>query len=136
GRYVCDNFLAEAGNPFHRYLMHVLLRYLFKRDQAKVLHWLRDRKVADSFLKDLGADERIDRKYKIFDAIKLLISLFTPEVACGLVNPKEAAERARGKVFFLAFDQIEGRAALFDSDKDWFTFFAQVAELYNALPNV
>jgi hypothetical protein len=67
------------------------------------------------------------------DALKILISLFTPEVARPLAaNGTEQ----RGRVFFFAFDQMEGRKELFDREDDWFKFFAQLSELYNALPNV
>lgn len=131
--YVCDKFLPEKGNPFHRYVLRVLLRYLFPEDRELVLHWLRRKNVQAQFVKKLGAEEAIDRHYKVLDTLKILISLFTPDVTRNL-NPGAASPQDR--VFFFAFDQIEGRAELFEREEDWFKFFAQLAELYNALPNV
>jgi hypothetical protein len=158
--YVCDRFLAQAGNPFHRYVMQVLLRYLFEGERDIVVQWLRGKTVEKEFARkiegsvlavrrtreqdwgdaqelyrQIGAEEHIDRHYKAFDAIKILISLFSSEVARGLSGaPSEGP--TQGKVFFLAFDQTEGRDELFDERDDWQHFFAQLSELYNALPNV
>jgi hypothetical protein len=131
--YVCDRFLHESANPFHRYVMRVLLRYLFPEDREKVLHWLRRKNVPAAFLLRLGAEDAIDRSYKVIDTIKILISLFSQEVARGL---SPSGEGGRSRVFFFAFDQIEGRKELFDREEDWFKFFAQLSELYNTLPNV
>jgi hypothetical protein len=132
--YVSSRFLSDSGNPFHRYVLHVLLRYLFPDDRELVLHWLRGKQVHKEFLKKLGALDAIDRHYKVVDAIKILISLFTPDVDHNLAPSGPA--NSRGRVFFFAFDQMEGRQELFEKDADWFKFFAQLSELYNALPNV
>jgi hypothetical protein len=131
-REVCDRFLHNSGNPFHRHVLSVLLRYLFEDERERVLHWLRGRDV--SFQKATGVDERIDAHYKVMDAIKILVSLFTAEVSRSL-RPVERAG-ARGRVFFFAFDQMEGRQELFESEADWMKFFGQLSELYNTLPNV
>jgi hypothetical protein len=133
-RYLCDRFLKDTANPFHRYVLYVLLRYLFAEEREKVLHWLRRRPVDGHFLRVLGMEDQIDRHFKVFDTIKILISMFTPEVARALAGP--LGQAVRDKVFFFAFDQIEGRQELFEEEKDWFKFFAQLSELYNALPNV
>jgi hypothetical protein len=132
--YVCDLFLPEPGNPFHRYVLRVLLHYLFEEDREKVLHWLRCKPVEGHFLKSLGAQDQIDRAYKVIDTLKVLISLFTPEVTRNLSS--EPGQSGQDKVFFFAFDQMEGRQELFEDKADWFKFFAQLSELYNALPNV
>jgi hypothetical protein len=79
--YVCTRFLHESAHPFHRYVLRVLLRYLFPEDREVVLHWLRRRPVGDFFLRRLGAADSIDANYKLIDTIKVLISLFTDEVA-------------------------------------------------------
>jgi hypothetical protein len=129
--YVCDRFLHDSGNPFHRYVLRVLLRYLFADEREGVLHWLRRREV--DFSASTGAKEQIDASYKVIDTIKILVSRFTSEVSRNL-SPDEAARR--GKVFFFAFDQMEGRNELFERDEDWMKFFAQLSELYNTLPNV
>jgi hypothetical protein len=128
--YVCDRFLPRKGHPFHRYVLQVLLRYLYPEDREKTLHWLRGKNVHGYFLPRLGAEDYIDKKYKALDAIKVLLSLFSPEVSERLNQDR------KGKVFFLAFDQLEGRDELFEKDDDWFEFLAQVSELYNSLPNV
>lgn len=160
GAYVCDRFLVEPGNPFHRYVVQVLVRYLFEEERDVVTQWLRGKRVEKDFTKKIegseraarraqeqewqeerqlyghvGAEEHIDRQYKAFDAIKILISLFSSEVARGLAGT-QATDQTRGTVFFLAFDQTEGRDELFDEEEDWKQFFAQLSELYNALPNV
>jgi hypothetical protein len=130
--YVCDRFLHEGGNPFHRYVMRVLLRYLFEDERELVEHWLEGKPVDFSPLP--GVKEAMNASYKLIDTIKILISLFTADVARGL--GAEGASDRRGKVFFFAFDQMEGRQELFKEDDDWMTFFAQLSELYNTLPNV
>ena len=96
------------------------------------MHWLRGREV--NFLKATGVDERIDADYKVIDAIKILVSLFTSEVSKKLRagDTKEGL----GRVLFFAFDQMEGRQELFESEGDWPKFFGQLSELYNTLPNV
>jgi hypothetical protein len=132
--YVCDRFLPRAGNPFHRYTLRVLLQYLFESDRERVLHWLRRRRVDEHFIKKLGADDAIDHHFKVIDVLKILISLFTRDVAHHLTPP--GAKPSSQRTFFFAFDQTEGRDELFESEEDWFTFFAQLSELYNALPNV
>jgi hypothetical protein len=135
--YVCNLFLPEreGGNPFHRYVLRVLLQYLFEDDREVVLHWLRRKVVPDRFLaKKLRAEDRIDRTYKVIDTLRILITLFTPEVCRNLTS--RDGKPSRDKVFFFAFDQMEGRQELFEDKADWFRFFAQLSELYNTLPNV
>jgi hypothetical protein len=132
--FVCKRFLFDSSNPFHRYAMHVLLRYLFAEDREKVLHWLRRKPVHKHFLRALGAHDEIDRNYKVFDVVKILVSLFTPDIARKLQSA--GGRPGRDAVFFFAFDQSEAREALFDSPEEWKRFFAQLSELYNALPNV
>jgi hypothetical protein len=132
--YICARFLHESGNPFHRYVLQVLLCHLFYENREQVVHWLRRRPVGDYFLRHIGAADEIDKNYKIIDTIKVLISIFSDEVADGLSlgSPKPSMPL----VFFFAFDQPEGRHELFDSEDDWRKFFAQLSELYNSLPNV
>jgi hypothetical protein len=132
--HVCARFLHESGHPFHRYVLQVLLRHLFPAEREHVVHWLRRRPVGDHFLRRLGAADGIDANYKVIDTIKVLISLFSDEVAAGL--SLGAAAPSTPLVFFFAFDQPEGRDELFDSDGDWRRFFAHLSELYNGLPNV
>ncbi len=121
--YVCKRFLVNSSNLFHRYAMRVLLRYLFVEDREMVLHWLRRKPVADYFLQKLGVRDEIDRKFKVMDVIKILISLFTPDVSARLTT---AGKSCPDLVFFFAFDQAEAREALFESDSEWRTFFAQL----------
>jgi hypothetical protein len=133
--YVCDVFLREGGNPFHRYILRVLLQYLFEEDREQVLHWLRRKAVPNRFLvKKIGAEDQIDRSYKVIDTLRILISLFTPDV-CRTLTSRDG-KPSKDKVFFFAFDQMEGRQELFEDKADWFRFFAQLSELYNTLPNV
>jgi hypothetical protein len=132
--HVCGKFLHESAHPFHRYVVHVLLRYLFPEDRELVVHWLRRRTVEDAFLKRLGAADAIDANYKQIETIKVLISLFTDEVASALSAGAPRASEPR--IFFFAFDQPEGRDELFDNEGDWPKFFAQLSELYSCLPNV
>jgi hypothetical protein len=136
-RYVCSRFLHQSSHPFHRYVMHVLLRYLFEEDRELVRAWLRRRPVGEQFLRRLAIHDEIDQNYKLVETIKVLISLFGAEVSRGLSQGRGHVSPAR--VFFFAFDQAEGRDALFegaDSEREWLKFFAQLSELYNALPNV
>lgn len=130
--YVCDRFLHNSGDPFHRHVLGVLLLYLFEENRDQVLHWLRRREV--SFLRATGVDERIDANYKVVDAIKILVSLFTSEVSRNLRAGEKGPER--GRIFFFAFDQMEGRQELFNDEREWMKFFGQLSELYNTLPNV
>jgi hypothetical protein len=138
--YVCDRFLADKSNATHRYALRVLLTYLFpSREETgigtreRVLHWFRGRANNDYFTRRLGANERLDRQYSLFDAVKLLVHLFSPAVSKELST---ADFPCPSRVFLLVFDQAEGRNELFESDKDWMDFFAHLAELYNTLPNV
>jgi hypothetical protein len=130
--YVCDQFLYDPSHPFHRYALHVMLRYLFEEDRESVLAWLRGRKVNESFLHKVGSEDAIDRKYKVMDVVQILISLFTPEVT----NHLGPEGKGRDRVFFLVFDQMEACEELFSSEDEWFTFFAKLSEVYNSLPNV
>lgn len=132
--HVCGKFLHDGAHPFHRYVLYVLLRYLFAEDRELVVHWLRRRKVEEAFLKHLGAADAIDANYKHIETIKVLISLFTDEVAGAL--SAGAAKASEPRIFFFAFDQPEGRDELFDNEGDWPKFFAQLSELYSCLPNV
>jgi hypothetical protein len=131
---VCDLFLPKerGGNAFHRYVLRILLCYLFPEERERVLHWLRGKDV--DFSGRTGVKERMDSHYKVIDAIKILISLFTSEVSRGL--SREPKAEGRGRIFFFAFDQMEGRQELFDNEGDWPKFFGQLSELYNTLPNV
>jgi hypothetical protein len=132
--YICDRFLTEPGNPLHRYVLRVLLCSLFPRDRERVHHWFRRVSVGDYFLRKFGVEEGLDAAYKRMAAIRLLISLFDREVSAGLLGAD--GQPLAGRVFFLAFDQIEGRDELFEREDDWFKFFAYLSELYNSLPNV
>lgn len=132
--YVCDRFLAERNKVFHRYVLRVLLRYLFPDERELVLHWLRGAQVGDHFLKVVGVQEDVDTSHERMEIVKILIALYSRDVAAGLAGSEP--NRACGKAFVFAFDQVEGRDELFDREEDWHTFFAQVSELYNDLPNV
>jgi hypothetical protein len=160
--FVCDRFLCDKTNPFHRFVLYVLLRYLFPEDRFKVCAWLIGQQVHEEFFqglggpyksrreeprdpkwpspeqrdaafqKEFGISDRLNLNFKLVDTIRILLSLFSPELnKSGLRNDKNAA-----KIFFFAFDQVEGRNEIFEHDKDWFRFFAKLSELYNALPNV
>lgn len=138
--YVCDRFLAEKSNLTHRYALRVLLMYLFSdREETgvgtreRVLHWFRGRADNAYFARRLGATERLDRQFSLFEAVKLLVHLFSPVVSQELSTEKDPCPP---RVFLLVFDQAEGRNELFESDKDWMDFFAHLSELYNTLPNV
>lgn len=140
GRYVCDRFLAERSNLFHRYALRVLLTYLFPDKpetgvgtRERVLHWFRGRGDDDYFTRRLGASDRPDRAYSQFEAVKLLAHLFSPAVSAQLATEQHPCPP---RVLLLTFDQAEGRNELFDDDDDWKTFFAHLSELYNTLPNV
>jgi hypothetical protein len=138
--YVCDRFLAEKSNLTHRYALRVLLMYLFPdREETgvgtreRVLHWFRGRADVAYFTRRLGASERLDRQFSLFEAVKLLVHLFSPTVSRELSGEKGECPP---RVFLLVFDQAEGRNELFESDGDWMDFFAHLSELYNTLPNV
>jgi hypothetical protein len=140
GEYVCDRFLAEKANLTHRYALRVLLMYLFpEREETevgireRVLHWFRGRADTSYFTRRLGARERLDRQFSLFEAVKLLVHLFSPVVSQELATEKDPCP---SRVFLLVFDQVEGRNELFDSDSDWMDFFAHLSELYNTLPNI
>ena len=137
--YVCDRFLADKSNPTHRYALRVLLTYLFPPAvntgvgyRERVLHWFR-RRSDDGYFRDrLGVDEPLDRKFALFEAVKLLVHLFSPAVSRELNTEKH---RCPPRVFLMTFDQVEAPNELFESDDDWSAFFAQLSELYNTLPN-
>jgi hypothetical protein len=138
--YVCDRFLADKSNLTHRYALRVLLMYLFPdREEMgvgtreRVLHWFRGRADNHYFTRRLGANERLDRQFSLFEAVKLLVHLFSPTVSRELSTERRACP---SRVFLLVFDQAEGRNELFESDRDWMDFFAHLSELYNTLPNV
>ncbi len=156
--FICDRFLHQRTNPFHRFVLHVLLRFLYPEDRRFVAAWLAGMNVDASFMKKverdgkepadpawptaeqaaehlqakLGLSDLLDCNYKVIDTVKILISLFATQI--GQVD--EAQRDPLKRVFFFAFDQIEGRNELFDTDRDWFKFFAKLSELYNSLPNV
>jgi len=160
--FVSDRFLADKSNPFHRFVVHVLLRYLFPEDRRKVCAWLVGQKLRDAFFdslggpyktrdtepgdphwrpseeaieahfqKEIGISDSLNLNFKLMDTVKILVSLFAPDVVRGLKGQAE-----QGRIFVFAFDQAEGRNELFESEKDWFKFFAKLAEIYNSLPNV
>jgi drug/metabolite transporter superfamily protein YnfA len=139
-KYVCDRFLAERSNLLHRYALRVLLLYLFPDalpegvgTRERVLHWFRGVGDEAYFTRRLGANEKPDRTYSQFEAVKLLAHLFSPAVSTQLST---AAAPCPSRVLFLTFDQAEGRNELFDAEDDWRAFFAHLSELYNSLPNV
>jgi hypothetical protein len=159
--FVCDRFLHDKTNSFHRFVLQVLLRYLFPEHREKVCAWLVGQQVQAGFLKqiaaasskvestaaswptdaevhthllkEVGVADRLDRNYKLIETIKILVSLFSPEMNR---HQTATAQGHAGRVFFFAFDQAEGRQELFENDDDWFKFFAKLSELYNSLPNV
>ncbi len=140
GDEVCDRFLAEPNNPVHRYALRVLLAYLFPDPAGsgvgtaeRVVHWLRRRPDDGYFTRRLGIGDDLSRQYAVFDALRLLVHLFSPEVSAELAATDAPCEP---RVFLFAFDQTEGRAELFEREEDWLTFFAHLSELYNTLPNV
>lgn len=137
---VAVRFLAEPSNPVHRYALRVLLSYLFPDRnltglsvRERVIHWFRRRPDDGYWLRRLGVDENLDRRYEIADAIKLLLHLFSPEISAQLSTDRE---RHEPRLFLLVFDQAEGRNELFDTIEDWNRFFAYLSELYNSLPNL
>ena len=139
--FICDSYLKIPGSPFHCYLMRVLLRSLFSAEDRKaVYYWLRRNyaEFDDSFFARLGIPhhkEVIEGHYKLFDVVRLLISLFTRDTTRSLSDGTTNLPD-RDKVFFLTFDQVEGRDELFDAPSDWYNFFAYICELFNSLPNV
>lgn len=162
--FVCKRFLHDETNLFHRFVLELLLRYLFPEDRDKVCAWLVGQKVRASFLRqissfpkakrqmlandmtwptdtqveahllsEMGVADRLDRNYKLIETIKILISLFSPDMDR---HRSAGANGHAGRVFFFAFDQVEGREKLFEEEADWLKFFNKLSELYNALPNV
>jgi len=138
--YVCDRFLADKSNVGQRYALRVLLTYLFPPEadtgvgyRERVLHWFRRRPDDGYFASRLGVEEALDRRFAQFDAVKLLVHLFSPAVSRELATEKHPCA---ARVFLVTFDQVEGRNELFSADSDWRDFFAQLSELYHALPNV
>src|SRR5262249_14467599 len=154
----------QPTDSFHRFVLQVLLRYLFPEHREKVCAWLIGQHVHAAFLKqitssakherhpeptapswptaeqvhehllnEVGVADRLDRNYKLIETVKILVSLFSPEMN---QHQEASASSHPGRVFFFAFDQAEGRQELFENDNDWFKFFAKLSELYNALPNV
>ena len=101
--------------------------------EADAAPWPDDRQIEDHLLNTLGVADRLDRNYKFIETLKILISLFSPDL--NRHQPPDPSGHA-GRVFFFAFDQAEGRNELFANEADWFKFFAKLSELYNALPNV
>ncbi len=137
---VAVRFLAESSNPVHRYALCVLLSYLFPDRnltglsvRERVIHWFRRRPDDGYWLRRLGVDENLDRRYEIADAIKLLLHLFSPEISTQLSTD---GDRYEPRLFLLVFDQAEGRNELFDTIEDWNRFFAYLSEFYNSLPNL
>ena len=138
--YVCDRFLQDKSNLTHRFALRVLLTFLFpdRRDTGigtneRILNWFRGRADDEYFVRHLGASEKLDRQYSLFDAVKLLVHLFSPAVSRQLSSETHPCEP---RVFLLVFDQAEGRHELFDKKEDWKDFFAHLSELYNTLPNI
>jgi hypothetical protein len=138
--YVCDRFLADKSNIGQRYALRVLLLYLFPPEtetgvghRERVLHWFRRKADDGYFARRLGVEESLDRRFAQFDAVRLLVHLFSPAVSRELATEKHPCP---ARVFLITFDQIEGRNELFDSDGEWRDFFAQLSELYHTLPNV
>jgi hypothetical protein len=137
---VCNRFLAEPGNPVHRYALRVLLTYLFPdKDETgvgtreRVLNWFRRKSDDGYWAKQLGAADDLTKRYAVADAIKLLVHLFSPDLSRRL---SAEGDECRPRVFLFVFDQAEGREELFDAPDDWNRFFAHLSELYNTLPNV
>jgi len=140
GNYVCDRFLAEPSNPVHRYVLQVLLCYLFPDPhdrglhvRERVLHWFRGRGDNGYFARRLGVNELADQAYKQADAVRLLAHLFSATVSSKLTTEKHPCEP---RVLLLTFDQVEGRNELFSRPEEWLDFFAHLSELYNTLPNI
>jgi hypothetical protein len=139
-QYVCDRFLADKSNPIHRYALRVLLKYLFPDQEEtgvgtrdRVINWFRRKPDDGYFRKQLGVVEPLDQQFAVFQAVKLLVHLFSPAVSKELSTEDHPAPP---RVCLLVFDQAEGRNELFKSDEDWKDFFAQLGELYGSLPNV
>jgi hypothetical protein len=137
---VCTRFLADPGNPVHRYALRVLLTYLFPDPpdlgvgtRERVLHWFRRKPDDGYWARRLGVADDLTRRYAVADAIKLLVHLFSPDLSKRL---SAAGDECRPRVFLFVFDQAEGRDELFDTPEDWNRFFAHLSELYNTLPNV
>jgi hypothetical protein len=137
---VCTRFLADPGNPVHRYALRVLLTYLFPDPadpgvgtRERVLHWFRRKPDDGYWARRLGVADDLTRRYAVADAIKLLVHLFSPDLSRRLST---AGDECRPRVFLFVFDQAEGRDELFDTPEDWNRFFAHLSELYNTLPNV
>jgi hypothetical protein len=137
---VCSRFLAEPGNPVHRYALRVLLTYLFPDanenglgTRERVLHWFRRKPDDGYWVRRIGVGDDLTRRYAVADAIKLLIHLFSPDLSKRL---SVDGDECQSLVFLFVFDQAEGRDELFDSLEDWNRFFAHLSELYNTLPNV
>ncbi len=130
---VINRFLpTHASHPFHRHVLKCLLLYLFPEEREKVVHWLRKKNVEEHFVKRLGMGENIETKFQVIDIIKILVTLFSPQLSKGI---HRQGTPTPGLVFFFAFDQMEGRNKLFEKG-DWFLFFDKLSELYNTLPNI
>lgn len=137
---VCRRFLAEPGNPVHRYAFRVLLTYLFPDEvetgigtRDRVLNWFRRKPDDGYWLHRLGVADDLTKRYAVADAIKLLIHLFSPDLSSRL---SVDGDKYESRVFMFVFDQAEGREELFEDPNDWNQFFAHLSELYNTLPNV
>src|ERR1700722_2985456 len=85
---VCSRFLAEPGNPVHRYALRVLLTYLFPDavetgvgSRERVLSRFRRNPDDDYWVKRFGVGDDLSKRYAIADAIKLLIHLYSHDLS-------------------------------------------------------
>ncbi|MEZ6142161.1 MAG: ATP-binding protein [Zavarzinella sp.] len=139
GDYIASRFLAERSNPIHRYVMKILVSYLFNNEgdliseRDHVLHWFRGTNPDQYFKSRFGITEELSQDYTRTEAVKLLAHLFSGEVSRQLGSETQPCEPI---TFLLTFDQTEGRAELFESELEWREFFAQLSELYNSMSNL
>lgn len=144
--HVCNRCLQRKGDPAHRYVVRVLLLYLFEEQRNNVRDWLRRSGTVhfDSFPsgQHMTSRDTLDREFELFDVVKILFSLFAPD--------RTVERDDLGRTFFLCYDQFEFRSEtfskstathsesedFFNDDPSWREFFARLSELYNNLPNV
>lgn len=123
-------------HPFRQEASKALLWYLRPKHRDSVIQWMRgqlDPRAADGpFMADpvTTAERRLH-------LVRILVGLFMSD-ATQRIAPDAApdAPTSQRRVFLLSLDQLETQRALAEDEHAWSVLFAQLATLYNDLPNL
>lgn len=131
------NTVVVGENRFRKNAAKALLWYLLPEHREQVIQWMRGRLDPSAAVGVPFSADPVRTREQRLELVRILVGLFVAD-ATQRILPSGApkAPTSQRRVFLLTLDQLETQKALATDESAWSNLFAQLATLYNDLPNL